>query len=130
MPLGIRLGHNRMIDREICWKVYLQTSSVYKVPKILKEEYGIINKKTGKMISPQGVFTSLGMYIIENMSEARKQWETSQKENGVVPTEKEWYRFLLSKAKYLTPTRFEQFLEQNSYLKPYLEQMPINEYHS
>jgi len=110
----------RLLDPKLCFDLWIETGSVYKVPVVLKNKYGLYNEKTGQLFSPQGVWNAAGHYVIEHMAEARKSVEEVWKANGMLLNDKEWYRIVLERSNYLSKSTFDKFIEKHSYLKPYL----------
>jgi hypothetical protein len=54
------------------------------------------------------------------MAEARPIFDQSLRANGILPTDKLWYDFVMPKVKRLSKTAFEKFMAEHSYLTPYL----------
>ena len=120
--MGISRKNTRRLDPKLCYELWGRTGSVYKIPQVLKNEYGVFNQTTGKPYSHQGCFLALGNYILENLVEARPLFNQVWKANGRIATDQDWYKFVLDKARYLTPKKFQEFMSIHSYLTPYLEQ--------
>lgn len=108
------------LDRELCFNVWLETGSVWKAPKILKDKHGIYNKKTGELASAMGIWRAAWMYAFDNLAQAREKVSKVWLANGVVMTDKDWYTLVVGKAKYLySQRRFKKFMEEHLYLAPY-----------
>lgn len=109
------------LDREYCFRTWINCGSIGKTVKILQSE-GIINPKTGKAPTPMGVWGSAWLWVFDNMAEAKKLIADSWRANGELLTEEVWSKLVLGKAKYLLSERgYRAFIERHSYLKPYLE---------
>jgi hypothetical protein len=118
MPIGLK---NKIeVDGKLCYELWARTGSVYKVPLVLANEYGIKNNKSGEPITSQGVWLAANRYIINNMAEARPIFEQTLRVNGIMPTDRLWYDFVIPKVKRLSKSAFEKFLAEHSYLTPYL----------
>ena len=113
---------NRHLDPKLCFELWNQAGSVYKVPHILREKYGIFNPKTGKNYSQQGVFLAAGTYVTEHLVEAKEVVAQVWKANGQLLSDPEWYKMVLDKAKYLSKKQYKIFIESHPYLTPYLNQ--------
>ena len=119
MTMGV-VRRLRKLDPKTCFEVWAKTGSIYKAPLVLKNEYGLV-KENGMLFSPTGIWHSATLYIIESPFDARKIFEDVWRANGVIIKDADWYKFLLEKAHYLSPTKFAEFMEKHSYLRPYDE---------
>jgi hypothetical protein len=118
MPIGIKKQIE--LDGKLCFELWARTGSVHKAPMVLENEYHITNSKSGKRITSQGVWLAANRYIINNMSEARPIFDQSLRANGILPTDKLWYDFVIPKVKRLSKSAFDKFMAEHSYLTPYL----------
>lgn len=108
------------LDPKTCFDLWIETSSVYKVAKVLDNQ-GIVNPKSGRAPSHMAVWGSAWRYVLLNLADGRKQVEAVWKANGELLTDQMWYPMVISKAKYLyTPKKFKEFIDKHSYLTPYL----------
>lgn len=121
MAPGINI-QKRLIDPKRCYELWCSGISVYKIPLVLQKD-GIYNEKNGKPFSPQGIFRSAGLYVVEHFQEpeCRKIFNDVWKANGKIATDVDWYKYVLKQAKKLSPKKFRGFMDTHSYLKPYLE---------
>ena len=115
MAFGIK-NSTRILDPKLCYELFLRTGSVYKVPAVLKNEYGIYQEKTGQLITAQAVWLAVGNYVINNLNETREGFDKVWMANGQIPTDTDWYKFVLSKVKYLSRKKREKFLKEHSYM--------------
>lgn len=120
MPIGMK-QKKVYLDREHCFRTWINCGSVGKTVKILQSE-GVINPKTGKAPTPMGVWGSAWLWVFDNMPEAKKLIADSWRNNGELLTEEIWSKLVLGKARYLLSNRgYLAFVEKHSYLKPYME---------
>jgi hypothetical protein len=111
-----------ILDPKLCFDLWIETGSVYKVPYVLQERHGVFNKRTGKPVSQMGVWTGAWKYTLANLVESRKLVTDVWKANGELLSDSDWYTLVVNKAKYIyTEKKFKNFLETNSYLTPYLK---------
>lgn len=109
------------LDPKLCFDLYVETGSIYKVVKILHNR-NIVNPKTGKAPTPMGVWQTAWRYILANMVEGRKGIESAWRANGELLTDKDWYKIVVEHARYAyrKTRKFDEFMEQHKYLTPYL----------
>jgi hypothetical protein len=118
MPIGIR-GKKLFLNGEECFRIWKETGSVYKTAKIL-ETQGTVNPNTGKTPSPMGIWTSAWTWILNHPAEGKQGVEEVWKNSGEILRDEDWYKLVAEKAKYLlSPKKFEEYLNNHAYLKPY-----------
>lgn len=118
MTMGL-VRRKRMLDPKLCFELWARTGSIYKVPMVLKNEYGMV-RENGNLYSATGIWHSANLYVTTEPLAARKVFEDVWRANGVIIKDEDWYKFLLEKAAYLNPVNRAVFMEKHSYLKPYL----------
>lgn len=111
----------RQLDPKLCFELWMRTGSVYKVAEVLMNEYQQYNVKTGRKYSHMGIWQASNAWMLDNLPEARKMVEEVYRANGVLLTDQLWYTLVMEKAVHLHAKRFKAFMEQHSYLKPYLK---------
>lgn len=124
MPIGLK-QKKIYLDREHCFRTWINCGSIGKTVKILQSE-GMTNPKTGKAPTPMGVWGSAWLWVFDNMAEAkialRDVWRYNGEVYPDVEFEKIWSKLVLGKAKYLLSNKqYLLWLENHSYLKPFLE---------
>jgi hypothetical protein len=119
------MGHMRKykkIDPELCFKVWAETGSLYNVGEVLMTKHHLFNVKSGKPYSIQGIWRAAGMYVIENLPEARKIFTDVWRANGIIIDDKAWYTYVWAKLPYLPIKRQEQFKKDHAYMIPYVQE--------
>jgi hypothetical protein len=113
----------KTLNGEQCFRLYVETGSMYKTAKILASQ-GIVNPSTQKPFSHMAVRESAWLdWGFDHLLEARKLVEGAWKANGYLLTDEEWYKMVLQRVHYsmrATPKKLEEFLNRNSYLKPFI----------
>lgn len=117
MAMGLRV--KKILDGKKCFEAWSKTGSVYLAPAYLAKEYGIYGV-TGKPVSHQGVWLASNEYIINNLVDAKATFDESMRSNGRMPTDKDWYNFVVPKIKKLGKKKFEKYMENHQWLKPYM----------
>lgn len=120
MAIGLK-PKKMFLDPEHTFRTYINCGSLGKTSKILYSE-GITNPKTGKAPSLMGVQHAAYVWLFDNMVEAKKLVADTYINNGELLTEEKWGKLVLGKARYLlSNSKYDEFVEKHSYLKPYLE---------
>lgn len=114
--------YTTIIPPDIGFEAWNKTGSIYKAPEYLKREYNIVNPKSGKMVSPQGVWGAAGRYIISNPNEARKQLDEVYKANGMLLSDRQWYEIVYNCQKYFSRKVQQDFITRHAYMKPFFDE--------
>lgn len=110
----------QQIDKKLSFELWIETGSVYKAAKLLKERHGMFNTRTGKNFSQMAVWDGAWKYILENMLECRPKIADLWRANGELLTEKIWYELVCEKAKYVySKKKYDEFIKTHLYLTPY-----------
>jgi hypothetical protein len=120
MPFN--LTRARKLDYKRCWDLFAkQGISVYKIPEVLMRE-GIFNHTTGEKFGAQAVWRGAWIYALQNLVEAKNDMAKYYLSNGQILTDDIFYKDVIAKARqFLTTKQYIEFMERNSYLKPYAE---------
>jgi len=117
--IGMKMT-KKILDPKVCFDLWIETGSVYKIPAILKERYGIYNDRTGNLVTPMGVWDAAWRYTLDNLVDSRQMVAQVWKANGEILLDKDWYPLVVQKAKYLySPKKYQRFIDSHSYLTPY-----------
>jgi len=112
----------KLLDPKLCFEAWITTNSVYKSPQYLYDKYGIIQPKTGKLVTHQAVWLSAWTYALENIQEAKQKAEEISRANGVLLDDTQYFRSLVKRAKrQLSPKKYDEFIKNHSYLTQYQE---------
>ena len=104
-------GRKEFLDGERCFKLWYETSSLYKAQKILASE-GVISTRTGRPPTVMGIWYAAWNWAIEHQPDAKKMVDDVFKSRGELLTDEVWKSMLDSKAKYiLTEKRYQKFEE-------------------
>jgi len=119
MTIGIT-NKKSQLDGELCFKLWIETGSIYKVALRIYQE-GIINQKTGKKFTHQAVWLASWNWAFDNLPVARGLVNSAWKANGELLTDQDWFTLITKRAKYIySKSKFDAYLEKHSYLKPYV----------
>lgn len=118
MAIGMRV--KRWLDPKLAYEAWAKSGSVYNAGEWLKAQ-GIYNEKLGTAFTSQSIWNSANIFILNNQLEAREIFTQVMKANGVIPTDLDWYDFLIPKILKLKTKRFEEFMASNSYLQPFID---------
>jgi len=118
MAIGMRV--KRWLDPKLAYESWAKSGSVYKAGQWLKSQ-GIFNEQTGKAFTSQSIWNSANLFILNNQREAREIFTQVMKANGIIPTDLDWYNFLVPKILKLNSKRFTEFMSTNSYLQPFID---------
>ena len=118
--IGKRL--TRQIIPEEAYTAWAKAGSIYKASLYMKNVMGKCNNRTGEPFSPQSVWDSANYYIIHNMSDAKVIYLEVMRANGLLPTDKDWYNFVIPKIVKLKKDEFDEFMETNLYMRPFVDE--------
>ena len=108
------------LDREHCFRTWLNCGSLGKTAKILYSE-GMVNPKSGKAPTPPGIENAAHLWMLDNVAEAKRLIAESWLANGELLSDEKWGRLILGYARSsLSNKKYTEFIERHSYLKPYL----------
>lgn len=108
--MSFRLGSKKFLDRAICYELWAKRRiSIYKIPAILAEEYGITNTALGRKVTAQGVWRAACLHILDHPDQAKSDTVSLFQQHGKVLDEDEWGKEIIGKA--------QQFLSRGTYKK-------------
>lgn len=118
MPFN--LTRARKLDYKRCWELFAkQGKSVYEIPDILFDE-GLFNQTTGEKFGSQAIWRGAWLYALQNLVEAKNDMAKYFTANGKILTDDIFYKDVIAKARqFFTTKQYTEFMERNSYLKPY-----------
>lgn len=107
----------RTVPQKLCYDVWLDTGSLYKAVKVLRDQHQIFNQRTGKVLSTQTVWEAANTFLLENQEYARKRLSDVYRANGVLLDDEMWNRIVYEKAQHLSTKKLERFMDANPHLK-------------
>ena len=121
--MSFRLDSKNFLDPKTCYEMWAkQRISIYNSAKILAGR-GVVNPKTGKPPTPQGVWRAASLYILEHPETAKADTVSLFSQHGQVwdeQAERDFALELISKARqFLSRTKYKQFIQKNPGLKQY-----------
>lgn len=121
--MSFRLDSKNFLDPKTCYEMWAkQRISIYKSAKLLSER-GIINPRTGKAPTPQGVWRAACLYMLEHPEVAKSDTVSLFAQHGQIwdnKAEEDFARELISKARqFLSRTKYRQFLQKYPEFKQY-----------
>lgn len=109
------------LDAEKCFNLWIETGSVYKTQLQLKERYGIVNYKTGKLASPMGVWGAASRYMLLNSEYCKSKVAEVWRANGEILKDQEWNKMLFDRAKYVfRKKRLMKYMAEHPELRIFL----------
>lgn len=109
----------RFLDPQTCFEIWTEVGSIGKTSDELARR-GIVNPKTGKLVSNMGIWNASWLYVFNNLGLARERIERVWKANNEVLTDEKWYTMVLERASHIyDPITFAKFVESHPYMKPY-----------
>jgi len=118
MAIGMRV--KRYLEPKLAYESWAKSGSVYKAGEWLKSQ-GIFNEKTGKAFTSQSIWNASTIFILNNQREARDIFTQVMKSNGIIPTDLDWYNFIVPKILKLSSKMYAEFMATNSYLQPFID---------
>ena len=110
----------KILDPKLCFDLWIETGSVYKVPALLHSRHGVFNVKLGQEVSHMGVWSAAWKYVLENLVECRPRIAETWRANGELLTDQKWYEMVCEKAKLVkSKNGYEQYIKDHLYLTPY-----------
>lgn len=97
------------LDGKKAWDACIQYGSIRKACRTF------INPRTDREYNPTGFSRIAYQYALTHLVEIRPQWEAVARQDGIVPTEEEWRKWMKQKAHvafYYTPGRYERFIKE------------------
>ena len=102
--MSMRLRPNVLLEPKVCYELWVGKNgtreSIYTIPHILAQQ-GIVNKTTGKPVTPQGVWRAASLYILEHPNEAKSDTVSILSQHGEVLDEMVWGVEMIAKARQL-----------------------------
>lgn len=117
--IGERIS--RKLSPRDAYEAWAFAGSVYRAPLWLKEERQMFNHRTGLPFASQTVWKSANVFILNNLAEAREIFQQVGHANGKIYRDNDWYNFIFPRVLKLPPEKYNEFMEINAHLKPYLE---------
>lgn len=119
--MSFRLSSKVILDRELCYSLWAKKRlSIYKIPKILADEHGIVNQEKGRNVTPQGVWRAANLYILDHPDIAKADTVSIFSQHGKILDEVEWGKEMVGRAR--------QFLSRSSYRKFLIEHPEYKQY--
>jgi len=119
----IRLNQKSVLDKQMCYELWVkERKSIYRIPKLLAER-GIVNPKTGKYVTGQAVWNAASKFILENPNLAKSDTVSILSQTGQLLDEHQWGIDMISRAKqFLGRKKYRAFLAKYPEYKPYAEE--------
>ena len=118
--MSFRISAVSFLDRKKCYEMWVQQRiSIYNISKLLAKE-GIVNPKTGKNVTPQGIWRAANLYILEFPNIAKSDTVSLFSQHGRILDEGEWGKEMIGRAR--------QFLSRSSYRKFLIEYPEYKQY--
>lgn len=108
--MSFKLNTKTILDRALCYELWAKKRiSIYKIPAILAEEYGITNTVLGRKVTAQGVWRAACLHMLDQPDQAKSDTVALFQQHGRVLNEDEWGKEIIGKA--------QQFLSRGAYRK-------------
>lgn len=118
--MSFRLSSTSFLDRRRCYDMWVhQRVSIYNISKIFAKE-GIVNPKTGKKVTPQGIWRSANLYILDFPDQAKSDTVSLFSQFGKILNENEWGKEMIGRARqFLSRSSYRKFLQDHPEYKQY-----------
>lgn len=122
--MTFRVNTLNNLPGKLCYDLWAkQRKSLYQIPFILANEHDVRNKRTGGLVTPQGVERAAWLYALEHLEEAKIDTVSIMSQSGKVVDDAVWNAEIISKARrFYSQKKYRRFLAIHPELKKYAEE--------